>query len=272
MTPRPVSFSAFESRLRTAYRECPCAVLPNALWKTLDVLRRTVDPVLLSDSDAATGEVQLLHARDDERLMVHWGRSAPPPLPDRGWRVGFRLALIHEGYIVSGHFPAEAVPPASRYFRLVHQGPAAWVDLPAGLALRDVDSARDVAEVAAFINRCYEGMALEPERVRAWLDYPVAAPDLWVWVVEAETNAPVGLGIAELDPTVPEASLEWVQVLPTYRRRGVGTALVSELLRRVEGRVAFTTVSGRLGDATHPEALYRRCGFTGDDVWWVLRC
>ncbi len=266
-----MSLSEFESCLRIAYRECPCAVLPNALWKTLEGLRRMVDPVLISDVDPATGEVHLLHARDDEHLAVHWGRSAPSPLPDWAWPAGCRLALVHERHILSGCLPSEGATSVSRYFRLVHRGPAIGGDLPAGLALRDIACRHDVAEVTAFINRCYEGMALVPERVRAWLGHPVAAPDLWVWVVERETNAPVGLGIAELDPTVPEASLEWVQVLPAYRRRGVGMALVSELLSRVEGRVAFTTVSGALDNATNPEALYRRCGFTGDDVWWVLR-
>jgi GNAT superfamily N-acetyltransferase len=271
VTASHLSLATFESRLRVVCLERPCAVLPNALWKTLGALRRMVDPVLLSDLDSETGEVRSLHARDSDRLMVHWGRSAPPPLPDRGWMAGYRLALVHERYILNGHFPLEGASSVSRYFRLVHRGPAVAGGLPSGLAFRDVDGRREVAEVAAFINRCYEGVALRPETVGAWLDHPTVALDLWVWVVEPETDAPVGLGIAELDPTVPEASLEWVQVLPAYRRQGVGTALVSELLRRVAGRVAFTTVSGELDNVTNPEALYRRCGFTGDDVWWVLR-
>lgn len=267
-----MSLSAFESRLRIAYRECPCAVLPNALRKTKAALRQLADPVLVADTDAATGEVRSLHARDGERLMVHWGRTEAPPLPDRAWMAGFRLALVHERHIVSGHFPLEGVTSTSRYFRLVHQGAAAArIEAPTGLAFRDVKGRQEVAEVAALINRCYAGMALTPKTVGAWLDHPTAALDLWVWLVERSTEIPVGLGIAEFDPTVPEASLEWVQVLPGYRRRGVGTALVSELLGRVAERVAFTTVSGELDNLTNPEALYRRCGFTGDDVWWVLR-
>lgn len=61
------------------------------------------------------------------------------------------------------------------------------------------------------------------------------------------------------------------QVLPTHRGRGLATALVLELLTRVQKRSAFTTVSGRVNNDTSPEQLYRRCGFTGEDVWWVLR-
>jgi GNAT superfamily N-acetyltransferase len=263
--------TTFDAALRAAYREWPCEVLPNALWKTLGALRRTIDPVLVSDVDAATGEVQFLQARDGEQLMVHWARSGTLPLPDRRWMAAFRLALVNERHIASGRFPAEDLTSVRRYFRLVHRGAAAPFDLGDGLALRNVDNPHEVADVAAFINRCYVDMALAPETVRTWMDHPVYAPDLWVWAVDLDTITPVGLGIAELDPTVPEASLEWVQVLPAYRRRRIGTVIVSELLRRVEGRVVFTTVSGELDNTTNPEALYRRCGFTGDDVWWVLR-
>ena len=97
------------------------------------------------------------------------------------------------------------------------------------------------------------------------------APDLWLWVVDRRTGAPAALGIAEFDDTVPEASLEWVQVLPAYRRRGLGGGVGCELFRRVEGRADFTTVAGQIDNESHPEALYRRCGFEGYDVWWVFR-
>ena len=33
----------------------------------------------------------------------------------------------------------------------------------------------------------------------------------------------------------------------------------------------FTTVSGEVDNKTNPEKLYRRCGFEGDDIWYVLR-
>jgi len=33
----------------------------------------------------------------------------------------------------------------------------------------------------------------------------------------------------------------------------------------------FATVSGQCENLTNPEALYRRCGFKGNDVWHILR-
>ncbi len=33
----------------------------------------------------------------------------------------------------------------------------------------------------------------------------------------------------------------------------------------------FATVSGKVTNKTKPEKLYRRCGFTGDDIWHILK-
>jgi GNAT superfamily N-acetyltransferase len=84
-------------------------------------------------------------------------------------------------------------------------------------------------------------------------------------------NAPAALGIAEFDPMIDEGSLEWIQVLPAYRGRGLGQQIVFELLNLLHGKAAFTTVAGQVDNPTYPERLYRRCGFDGDDYWWVLR-
>lgn len=59
-------------------------------------------------------------------------------------------------------------------------------------------------------------------------------------------------------------------MLPEYRGRGVGQSIVNELLRRMQGRADFATVSGKVNNLTRPERLYRRCGFTGDDMWHIL--
>ena len=58
-------------------------------------------------------------------------------------------------------------------------------------------------------------------------------------------------------------------MLPEYRGRGLGKALVYELLHRVSNMVSFTTVSGLQSNKTNPEKLYRSCGFTGFDIWLV---
>jgi ribosomal protein S18 acetylase RimI-like enzyme len=80
------------------------------------------------------------------------------------------------------------------------------------------------------------------------------------------------LGIAELDKTIQEGSLEWIQVLPAYHGLGLGKGIVQKLLSRLEKekQVKFATVSGQVDNVTRSEALYRSCGFKGNDVWWLL--
>ncbi len=65
--------------------------------------------------------------------------------------------------------------------------------------------------------------------------------------------------------------MEWVQVSKNSRRQGLGSYVVLELLWRMRNKMKFVTVSGRCDNPANPESLYRRCGFSGDDVWHVLR-
>ena len=75
----------------------------------------------------------------------------------------------------------------------------------------------------------------------------------------------------ELDKETGEGILEWIQVSQAYRGRGLGCYLVSELLWRMRDAADFATVSGQCGNPSNPERLYCACGFTGTDVWHILR-
>jgi GNAT superfamily N-acetyltransferase len=58
--------------------------------------------------------------------------------------------------------------------------------------------------------------------------------------------------------------------LPAYRGKNIGTAIVKELLWRGKQYAKFATASGKVNNVTRPERLYRKCGFTGEDVWHIL--
>lgn len=104
-----------------------------------------------------------------------------------------------------------------------------------------------------------------------WTQTPVYAPALWVWIAD-EAAHPLALGIADADRDLGEGILEWVQVHPAARSRGLGMALVSELLRRMQQlHLSYATVSGDADNPDKPETLYRRCRFAGEDVWVVGR-
>ena len=89
-------------------------------------------------------------------------------------------------------------------------------------------------------------------------------------MAEADNGRIVATGIGELDKRIGEGVLEWIQVSSGYRRKGLGRFLVCELLCRMQERAAFVTVSGRMKNASKPDALYQACGFTDPVIWHVL--
>lgn len=154
------------------------------------------------------------------------------------------------------------------YFRLIHnlKGLAEPV-LPQDYSL----STATLSEYAAHISSCYDGIGINEGELRSYALRPVYDAALWLAVKESHTDTIVATGIAELDREIGEGILEWIQVSQNHRGKGLGRYIVSELLWRMKDKAGFATVSGQCNNATNPEKLYRKCGFTGNDVWHVLR-
>ena len=121
------------------------------------------------------------------------------------------------------------------------------------------------------INSCYEDIGITVSEMQNYLTREQYNSDLWLAVKEDCKGRIVATGIAELDREIDEGVLEWIQVSKEYRRCGLGSYLVLELLWRMKKTARFVTVSGRCENTDNPEALYRKCGFCGNDVWHILR-
>jgi GNAT superfamily N-acetyltransferase len=251
-------------QLLEIYLDYPCRTLPNAFWKTAARLPN-------SDLDVTKGiggELLSLAIWEGGRLMAFWcADPADQPLtPHEIARPPF--VLVHERALPI--FTEREFIERRAYFRLSLKGAMAASEPPAGFGFEPVRPESEIDAVVRLISTCYPSMHIIPVIVRGWLQHPVYDPNLWLWVTHLETGEKAGLGIAERDRSVPEASLEWIQVHPDYRKRGVGRAIVTELVNRVADHVCFTTVSGELASEHQPEQLYRRCGFKGGDIWWLL--
>ena len=163
------------------------------------------------------------------------------------------------------------ISKSRRYFRLIHYPEKAYSTLlPDGYFYREVMLPDEISIVADFINRCYPNSQLSTYDVSGWIKYPVFKKILWVFICDKDSLLPVALGIADFDDDVKEGSLEWIQVLPEKRGKGLGRSIVFELLHRLKDHADFVTVSGEVDNSSNPEALYRKCGFTGDDIWYVI--
>lgn len=181
-------------------------------------------------------------------------RIVPPP----------GIVLIHEEDFTPANYPDCQDEP---YFRLRHNLKAVPApQLPEGFS----PCALSLSEYASHISRCYEDIGVTESELRQFTDRTVYDATLWIAAKDSRTGAVAATGIADLDREIREGILEWIQVSPEYRGCGLGRWLVCELLRRMQGRADFATVSGRCGNPTNPEQLYRVCGFTGRDVWHIL--
>lgn len=155
------------------------------------------------------------------------------------------------------------------YFKLVFRMAEKRIEKPAlphGFELYNGTS----KEFSEHIRLCYGGGPDEAE-LEEYNRHLAHVPSLFVMLKDAASGEIAASGIAELDPRIGEGILEWIQVSPAARRRGLGRFVVSELLWRMRDKADFVTVSGRLNDASDPLALYKSCGFSDMAVWHILK-
>lgn len=155
------------------------------------------------------------------------------------------------------------------YFRLRHdlQGLESATLPTEGFS---IDQA-SIAEYADHINGCYESIGITAAELKKYMERAVYCPELWLALRHDRTGKLAATGIGELDREIGEGVLEWIQVSEEHRCCGLGSYLVSELLWRMKDKAKFVTVSGQCNHHDNPEALYRRCGFTGNDIWHILK-
>ena len=156
-----------------------------------------------------------------------------------------------------------------KYFRLYHT----LKDIPE-IVTDDFEvttaTRRDIKTIVQIINDSYTDISVNAELIKSYTKPPFYNENLWIIVKEKATGNFVGCGLADYDAEAKELVLEWIQVLPEYRGKKIGQLIVTELLFRMKDVANFATVSGKVDNATNPEALYKKCGFVGDDVWHIL--
>ena len=128
-----------------------------------------------------------------------------------------------------------------------------------------------IPDFAEHINKCYEDICISVSELQSYVTRAVYSPELWIAVRNDDTGEIVATGIAEMDREIGEGVLEWIQVSRGSRRCGLGSYIVLELLWRMRNTAQFVTVSGQCSNPDKPEELYRKCGFSGNDVWHILR-
>lgn len=153
-----------------------------------------------------------------------------------------------------------------RYFKLAHRMEGLRpLPVPDGFTLVTPSAQALSRHVAS----CYEEERISPEELMEREKSPYYREKLRIALADAEGNIAAS-GIAELDSEAGEGVLEWIQVSPGYRRRGLGRFIVNELLLRLKGEAEFATVSGKENSPDEPLRLYLACGFGEKVTWHVM--
>jgi len=177
------------------------------------------------------------------------------------------MRIVHDGEFCAEMLSGYTDEP---YFRLLHNLDGVSTVQPENTQVKTATQ-DDIPVIVDVINRSYRDISVTMDQVLSFWQHPTYDSSLWILVLDKQTSKAMGCGIAELDPEASEGVLEWIQVLPEHRGKGIGQLVVNQLLRRIQGKAKFATVSGKVDNETKPELLYRKCGFCGNDVWHILR-
>lgn len=122
---------------------------------------------------------------------------------------------------------------------------------------------------ADHINECY-GDSVTYNEMLLYTKRATYDKNLWIAIINDKGKVVASI-IGELDKKIKEGIIEWVQVSKEYRKLGLGTYLVNELLARLKDKANFVTVSGKLNSESNPIKLYKKCGFDNEVIYHVLK-
>lgn len=193
------------------------------------------------------------------------GTSSIPYWKQKKTAVPENMKIIHEKDYDSRAYKNYYDEP---YFRLCHNMKNIEYKALSGVDI--VSGIPDIEEFVNLINESYNDLRVTKEQLEGYGKTSVFRSDLWITIKDKVSGKVIAGGIADYDGECRELILEWIQVLPSYRGHGYGKAVVNCLLSKMQGIADFATVSGKANNPTNPETLYRKCGFTGNDIWHIL--
>lgn len=193
------------------------------------------------------------------------GTASIPYWKQKELMIPENMRIVHERDYTAEAFRDYKDEP---YFRLYHNLKDIKQEITEEVEI--VSGMHDIDEFVQLINASYSDLSVTTEQMESYRRTPVYCSDLWILLKEKVSGIVLAGGIADYDREANELILEWIQVLPSHRGRGYGQIIVNSLLSKMQEIAEFATVSGKVNNPTDPEGLYRKCGFTGNDIWHIL--
>lgn len=156
------------------------------------------------------------------------GTLSVPYWKSKGIVVPENMKIIHDRdyYGMLNDYNDEA------YFRLSHN-----LKNIGQVNLSDIEivyGVSDINEFVRLINASYSDLSVTKEQIESYRKTPVYCSDLWILLKEKNSDTVVAGGIADYDREANELILEWIQVLPHYRKKGYGQLVVRSLLLKMQ--------------------------------------
>lgn len=129
--------------------------------------------------------------------------------------------------------------PGEAYFRCLHDlKDLNTVKIPKGYVVETLNilEAQVQKDLSDFIKKCYSLEKLPVSQIQAMIGSKHFDGDLWLKISTIEGEM-VATGISEIDRQIKEGMLEWFQVLPAYRKKGLGKILLRATLNYFEGNL-----------------------------------
>jgi ribosomal-protein-alanine acetyltransferase len=120
---------------------------------------------------------------------------------------------------------------------------------------------RDLNKLISIEEKCFDSDRFRPTHMR----YLLWRPDSVVFIAEISKNA-VGFIIAVCRKGGKRARIHTIDVLPEFRRQGIGAALLAEIERTAIERGAEKIALEVRADNFGAKKMYRNCGYEIDHM------
>jgi GNAT superfamily N-acetyltransferase len=251
---------AFIGEVLELYVRNPCQVSCIAFWKIEQICLQS-ETYRITDNGHT-----YLYAIRNQRLEFYWSDDKDRFILTQDQTQALELLVLHEDFYkliaedLKGYQVTESHPLI--YDFTFSQGFNLSEDF--FLADFDFDREQEFVFAAELLNRCYKNHNHDAEEIAGWCAQPVFDESLWIWVRTRGSNEVVGLGISTYQESIKETYLDWIQVLPKYQRKGIGSVLVGETINRAIDKSDIIRVTGMV------DGFYQNCGFEGTESWRVV--
>ncbi len=270
--PQPGGRSTTFELIKTLYTQAPHATLYTPLCKAAPVLQQCH---YLVSTDGERLSAILAYTSDS--IEFAWS------LPGRAETLRNLIVQVKRRLKVLSFVPVMetgrrswsemlGLQPLGRYFRALYCGPAPVAPvLPPDLEIVSCESDADLENAAALMNAAYPSLPrlASVEGLRQMTRAAYYYPEGWFFLRDRRSGRDIGLAVNGYCRDVGEGFVEWVQVLPAFRQRGLGVLLVQESVHRLRASRCIT-VAGSLDAPFAVGDLYEKCGFAQTRQWTIL--